>query len=135
MSTTLVEYVERLGGMWDDELAKELVRVNAAIGVVTSKSAAKPLFGRRRMVEAVIESRKDSVENAIQHNKWHAVPDDYPDADEAVLGLDTDTDTYCVVVWDGNAWGDQRTFEPCTVTHWMRLLGVLELPARNGGAR
>lgn len=133
----LVEYAERLAVMSDDELRKELVRVNACIGVAASKELQRPFFARRRLVEAMIGARQASVDRATEYNGWNLVLDKYPDADEAVLGLHVDITDYRVVAWNGVNWTDVHSNETTSVTHWMRLTGILAPPepVPAGGAR
>lgn len=133
----LVEYAERLAVMSDDELRKELVRINACINVASSKELQRPFFARRRLVEAMIGARRDSADRATQFLGWNSVPDQLPDADEAVLGVDLADNSYRVVAWNGIEWIDAFSAEPTFVTHWMRLTGILSPPepVPAGGAR
>lgn len=59
---------------------------------------------------------------------WRPVTHDVPDADECVLALNTATEAYYLVTWDGESWLDAHTLEIRPVTHWMPLDGPLAPP-------
>lgn len=133
MNVAPVEYVERVGQMADDELQRELLKLNSAIEMVVNKAAARPLYARRRVAEAFADV-------ANRGPRWINVSHEIPDADELVLTINARSESYSLCNWDGENWEDANTCELRTVTHWMRLDGVLAPPtqlalAAAGGAR
>ena len=54
---------------------------------------------------------------------------------ELVLTINAKSEAYFLCNWDGLDWVDANTCEIRTVTHWMRLTGILAPPQLDGGAR
>lgn len=105
-------------------------------GICAAANETTKTFLRRRMAIFLAEIRKrESKDLPLANEGWTSVADGVPDADELVLTINAKSEAYFLCNWDGQDWEDANTCEIRTVTHWMRLTGILAPPQLDGGAR